>query len=191
MKRLKTIGSLLAAGLILVFLLFLYNQTVQFVRNVGMTNETAAQVVLIGLIVLYLFLFLMPVIAFLRYRRTPELPEEESGEAYDRHLERVAQNLRENAALRAVGETEIRTEEDILRGYAALNLQANKIIKKEATSIFLTTSISQNGSLDSLFMITSLTKMTWRLMHLYENRPSWARILQLYGNIAGTVLLAR
>lgn len=191
MKRLKTIGSLLAAGLILVFLLFLYNQTVQFVRNVGMTNETAAQVVLIGLIVLYLFLFLMPVIAFFRYRRTPELPEEESGEAYDRHLERVAQNLRENAALRAVGETEIRTEEDILRGYAALNLQANKIIKKEATSIFLTTSISQNGSLDSLFMITSLTKMTWRLMHLYENRPSWARILQLYGNIAGTVLLAR
>lgn len=191
MKRLKTMGTLVAVGLILVFILFVYNQTVQFVRNIGVTNPSAGQAVLVGLLILYLFLFLIPVVSFFRYRRTPELPEDTEGEAYRAHLARVQQNLKENTTLRALGETEMATEEDVLRGYAALNLEANRIIKKEATSVFLTTAISQNGSLDALFMVTSLSKMTWRLMHLYENRPSWARILQLYGNIAGTVLLAR
>lgn len=191
MKRLKTIATLVAAGLLLVFLLFVYNQTVQFVRNISLSNALAGQIVLIALLILYLVLFLLPVVSYFRYRRTPELPEEEEGEVYERYLEQVAENLRENATLRALKEADIQTEEDIHRGYALLNQQANTIIKKEATSIFLTTSISQNGSLDALFMVTSLSKMTWRLMHLYENRPSWARIVQLYGNIAGTVLLAR
>lgn len=191
MKRLKTIGTFLAAGIALVFVLFVYNQTAQFVANVGGTNTPAGKAALFILLALYATLLLMPVLSFLRYRRTPELPAEENGAAYEAYLKQVAQNLNENRVLKAAGEPAIESEEDILRGYATLNLEANAIIKKEATSIFLTTAISQNGSLDALFMVSSLTKMIWRLMHLYENRPGWARIVQLYGNIAGTVLLAR
>jgi hypothetical protein len=191
MKRLKTIGLFFAAGLVLVFILFVYNQTLQFVRNIGVSHPQAGQWVLFGLLFLYALLFLLPLLSFIRYRRTPELPAEENGAAYEAYLKQVAQNLNENRVLKAAGEPAIESEEDILRGYATLNLEANAIIKKEATSIFLTTAISQNGSLDALFMVSSLTKMIWRLMHLYENRPGWARIVQLYGNIAGTVLLAR
>ncbi|MDI9501754.1 MAG: DUF697 domain-containing protein [Bacillota bacterium] len=191
MKRLKTIGLFFAAGLVLVFILFVYNQTLQFVRNIGVSHPQAGQWVLFGLLFLYALLFLLPLLSFIRYRRTPELPVEENGAAYEAYLKQVAQNLNENRVLKAAGEPAIESEEDILRGYATLNLEANAIIKKEATSIFLTTAISQNGSLDALFMVSSLTKMIWRLMHLYENRPGWARIVQLYGNIAGTVLLAR
>ena len=191
MKRLKTIGLFFAAGLVLVFILFVYNQTLQFVRNIGVSHPQAGQWVLFGLLFLYALLFLLPLLSFIRYRRTPELPVEENGAAYEAYLKQVAQNLNENRVLKAAGEPVIESEEDILRGYATLNLEANAIIKKEATSIFLTTAISQNGSLDALFMVSSLTKMIWRLMHLYENRPGWARIVQLYGNIAGTVLLAR
>jgi hypothetical protein len=191
MKRLKTIGLFFAAGLVLVFILFVYNQTLQFVRNIGVSHPQAGQWVLFGLLFLYALLFLLPLLSFIRYRRTPELPAEENGAAYEAYLKQVAQNLNENRVLKAAGEPAIESEEDILRGYATLNLEANAIIKKEATSIFLTTAISQNGSLDALFMVSSLTKMIWRLMHLYENRPGWSRIVQLYGNIAGTVLLAR
>ncbi len=191
MKRLKTIGLFFTAGLVLVFILFVYNQTLQFVRNIGVSHPQAGQWVLFGLLFLYALLFLLPLFSFIRYRRTPELPAEENGAAYEAYLKQVAQNLNENRVLKAAGEPAIESEEDILRGYATLNLEANAIIKKEATSIFLTTAISQNGSLDALFMVSSLTKMIWRLMHLYENRPGWARIMQLYGNIAGTVLLAR
>jgi hypothetical protein len=45
--------------------------------------------------------------------------------------------------------------------------------------------------LDSFFVLGTLTKMLWEVSKIYEERPSLARLVSLYGNVAATVLMAR
>lgn len=193
MKSVKRILTAIGLLVLVVFGITIYNETTQFVRFVAEQNETAGRVALIALCALYALLFLVPIVSILRYKRTPELPEEETGAAYEAHRKALLQSLKTNRAVKL--ETTFSDEKDTLAqihdAQAILNTKANTIIKKEATSVFLTTAVSQNGSLDSLFMIATLTKMIWRMINLYEVRPSARRIVDLYANVAGTVILAR
>ncbi len=196
MKRIKPILTAISIGVLIVFILFVYNQTAQFVTSLSARNPLAGQVALVVLCILYLFFLLVPVVSILRYRKTPEIPDSTEDSDYPAYLQAVRANLKNHKAIQAEGtffpaETDKSVAEQIDEAYAWLNIQGNAIIKKEATSVFLTTAVSQNGSLDAIFMIATLTKMIWRLITHYESRPSWGRIVQLYANVAGTVVLAR
>lgn len=196
MKRIKPILTAISIGVLIVFILFVYNQTAQFVTSLSERNPLAGQVALVVLCILYLFFLLVPVVSIFRYRKTPELPDSTEDSDYPAYLQAVRANLKNHKAIQAEGtffpaETDKSVAEQIDEAYAWLNIQGNAIIKKEATSVFLTTAVSQNGSLDAIFMIATLTKMIWRLITHYESRPSWGRIVQLYANVAGTVVLAR
>lgn len=196
MKKRKFVATTIGTGLLVVFVLFVYNQTIQFVGSLSAQNPIAGKIALVVLCILYLFFLLVPLVSMFRYRKTPEFPESVEDPEYHAYLQEVIRNLQSNKMIQAQGgffsdEEGKSPEVQIDEAYAWLNIQGNVIIKKEATSVFLTTTVSQNGSLDTIFILLTLTKMIWRLIGHYENRPSWSRIVQLYANVVGTALLAR
>lgn len=194
MKSLKTILRVASIGLLLVFVLLVANQTWQLYNLIAVRNPTAAWGALIAMLLLYAVFLALPLYAFFRYRQQLPLPdpEDEAGvHAYRAQmLERFAENKALQTELPAWKEME-EGDEKWIAAVDTLNARANAVIRKEATSVFLTTAVSQNGSLDALFMLGSVTRLVWRLIHLYETRPAWGRVANLYTNVLGTVILAR
>jgi hypothetical protein len=70
-----------------------------------------------------------------------------------------------------------------------LDEEAKRIIKETATTVFVSTAISQSGRLDGLMVLLAQARMVWRLAHLYHQRPSLREMLDLYANVALTTLL--
>jgi hypothetical protein len=56
--------------------------------------------------------------------------------------------------------------------------------------VFLTTAVSQNGSLDGLMVLLAQSRMLWQIAHVYYQRPSVRDLALLYGNVASTALIA-
>jgi len=74
---------------------------------------------------------------------------------------------------------------------AILDAESQAIIRRQATTVFVTTAVSQNGSLDSLFVFVNAFKLVWQVTMLYHQRPSIRDLVKLYTNIFATVLLSR
>ena len=64
------------------------------------------------------------------------------------------------------------------------------MIQQTAGQVFITTAVSQNGSLDSVVVLAAQSKMTWTLARLYYQRPSLRELTYLYGNVAATAFVA-
>ena len=71
-----------------------------------------------------------------------------------------------------------------------LDDDANAIIKQMASTVFLTTAVSQSGRLDGLLVLAAQSRMVWRVAHLYYQRPSLREMLYLYANVAATSFVA-
>ena len=86
-------------------------------------------------------------------------------------------------------------EEDIeSQNSVALNqLQTltNPIIQENANAIFLSTAVSQNGSLDSLVVLYTIIRMVWQIAKIYGTRPTLQSLIKLYMQVIGVVLMAR
>ena len=72
---LKKIVLLFAAFTVVVFLVFLFNQTMQIVTSARAVNPTLGRVVLWALIVLYCTLLLTPVVLWFRIPRSAFFPQ--------------------------------------------------------------------------------------------------------------------
>ena len=59
-----------------------------------------------------------------------------------------------------------------------------------ATTVFLTTAVSQSGRLDALLVLAAQSRMVWRVAHLYYQRPSVRELIHLYANVAATSFVA-
>ena len=188
--------TLIKAGLVLFLLLLIviFNQVVQIVNFMNGINPVLGNITLVFLVVVFAVLLLSPLLGFLRYRTQMELPEDESSKEYSDYLVNRSKVLSRNKVLREEGFSIDRDKdlrEEVLRGYKILDDKGRTLIKGKATGVFLTTSISQNGVLDGFFVLGTLTKLIWELASLYEERPSFNRMVALYGNVAATVLMAR
>lgn len=71
-----------------------------------------------------------------------------------------------------------------------LDAEAIKETRRTAARIFISTSISQNGKLDTLIVLALLAHLVWRIASIYNNRPHPREMLHLYLNVAGTALAA-
>ena len=80
-----------------------------------------------------------------------------------------------------------RQVEDAIR---VLDEDADALIKQMATTVFLTTAVSQSGRLDALLVLGAQSRMVWRIAHLYYQRPSLRELTHLYANVSVTSLLA-
>ncbi len=189
LKKVLFIGLLFFLTL---FLLIIIGQVLTIYSYLASINKVLA-IVITGAITILLFGFLMFfILGIFRYPKIKEPPAKDSIE-YEEFLEYKLYKLKKNKYLKSIGYAfeGDSVGEQITNAYAELKKEGDKIMKRDANSIFLTTAISQNGVLDGLTVMFSLMKTIYSLTVLYENRPNYARLLYLYVNIATVVLIAR
>lgn len=180
-------------GFLIIFLLIALNQCIQLV-NWGFSVHEGVGWLLMGLsAALFLGLFVYPLLSLLRFQSLPDVPKDKESPEYTTYiasLHKIMQNNRFliQSEVPLPGEDK---EAELKKAFSVLDHHSDALIKKEAAEVFLTTAISQNGSLDGLFVLASLIRLVWKIIHTYETRPSLKRILYLYGNVAATVLISR
>lgn len=67
--------------------------------------------------------------------------------------------------------------------------QADEIVKKTARSIFILTSISQNGALDIFSSLSMNISMINNIVEMRGKRPSFGQLLRLYTRVAASSVL--
>lgn len=192
-SMLKKIILFLLVAFLLLFLIIAINESIGLYERLSSTHQVLGIAFLLLVGAILLGLISLPLVALYKYKKLPEAPEERSGQEYEDYLLLLHQELKKNHYLldkEVIFQGED-LEQEIETAYNELNIRAEELIKKDATSVFLTTSISQNGSLDSLFVLVSLTRLLWRLTTLYQSRPSLAKFIKLYSNVAATAMIAR
>jgi len=181
-------------GLFVLLLIIVFNQVIQIVNFMSNISPIAGSVTLFILVAILAALFLLPLISFFRYKQMPDLPDSEEGAEFEQYLKKVLYNIEKNTFLKKLGfkvDRQKSARDEVQRAYDVLDKRAKEIVKSKATGVFLTTAISQNGVLDGFFVLGTLTKMIWEITVIYEQRPKLSKMIALYGNVAGTVLMAR
>lgn len=192
-QRLKKWLILPLLGFLIFFLLIILNQTIQLISWGFSIHEILGWMIIVVTAGLFIGFILYPFLSMMTFRSVPDLPEDRTSPEYSLYIESMHRALQENRLVKAAqvampGEDK---EAELSAAYAVLDKESDVLIKKEASQVFLTTAISQNGSLDGLFVLVSLSRLLWKIIHLYERRPSFRRILSLYSNVAATILIAR
>jgi hypothetical protein len=188
MRRTLLNAALLLALLILVsFVVFLVNQTVQVVALAHRLHPALGTTVLGGLLLVYAICLFVPVFMLMRLPKPLIPPATDQSPEFERHLTALSCRLRNNplvAGQPLVSRAEI---EEALR---VLGARADAIIQQTGSQVFVTTAISQNGSLDGLIVLLAQSRMIWRIAHIYYQRPTLRDLAYLYGNVAATALVA-
>ena len=124
------------------------------------------------------------------YARLPAAlvpPEEDCGPEHDAFMQalrvRLAANPRTRGRPRA-------TEEEVEHAIAQLSAEADSVVRKTASTVFLSTALMQNGRLDALILLATQIQMVGRVARIYVQRPSPRELLRLYVNVAGTAFIA-
>lgn len=113
-------------------------------------------------------------------------PTREELEGFQREL---ARRLRRNWYLKEQGVL-VADEKDLKAGLHVLQDKANEEIRAAARRVFIGTAVSQNGRLDSLVVLFLISRLVWRISKLYNQRPHYRELINLYVNIAVTSFLA-
>jgi hypothetical protein len=124
------------------------------------------------------------------YARLPAAlgpPEEESGPKYDAYLQTVRARLATNPRTR---DLPVVTKEEIEKAIGHLSTQADSVVRRTASTVFLSTALMQNGRLDGLIVLFTQIQMVGRIARIYVQRPSPREFVRLYANVAGTAFVA-
>src|ERR1700732_1625425 len=101
-KTAKKIALIVAAFIVVVFAVFLFNQTTQIVQSARAVNLVFGQGVMWGLIFTYCILLTTPFVLWFRLPRRMLPPETTEGEAYDRFLLDFKKRLSRHPRLRGL-----------------------------------------------------------------------------------------
>jgi uncharacterized membrane protein YcjF (UPF0283 family) len=71
-----------------------------------------------------------------------------------------------------------------------IDKEANKRIRKFANDVFIFTAISQNSGLDAVLLLKIQLEMIWSIAHLYNQKPHWKEIVEIYLNVFASGLMA-
>ena len=186
-KTLRRIAVLVALFIIVVFAVFLFNQTAQIVQSARTLNVTFGDGVLWALIFLYSTLLLAPFVLWFRVPKRKSPPAETEGPEYEQFLADFRKRLSRNARLRGVSLT---SHEELETAICRLDKHADDVVTSTASAVFLSTAVLQSGRLDVLVVLAAQTRMIWRVAHVYYQRPSLRDFVQLYANVASTAFIA-
>ena len=117
-------------------------------------------------------------------------PVTESGPEFDEHLKQLGRATGGQPSRSASPRSGRSTAGAIDDALQVLDEDANTIVKQMATTVFLTTAVSQSGRLDALLVLAAQSRMVWRVAHLYYQRPSLRELMHLYANVAATSFVA-
>jgi Domain of unknown function (DUF697) len=133
------------------------------------------------------FFALYCVIAYAKLPPALVPPEETSGPKHEAYLEALRLRLAANPRMR--GES-ITTEEGIESAVAHLSREADAVVRRTASTVFLSTALMQNGRLDALILLFTQIQMVGRVARIYVQRPSPRELIRLYANVAGTAFIS-
>jgi hypothetical protein len=191
---LKKTGIYIAVSMLFLLVIFAINQTAQLYAMTSAIHPYLGYLTLALLIAAFAFIIFIPLTAFLSLKRRPDLPASMDSPEYGTYIDSLKTRLQTNRYLKGEGfafDETAETRIEVERALKVLNERADTIIKSNSSAVFLTTAISQNGSLDSIFVLSSITKMVWEIAHIYNQRPTFRDLVYLYGNIGATVIMAR
>jgi Domain of unknown function (DUF697) len=114
-------------------------------------------------------------------------PEEDSGPAYDAYLQALCVRLAANPRTRQMP---LSTREEIENAVRHLSVEADSVVRRTASMVFLSTALMQNGRLDGLIVLFTQIQMVGRIARIYVQRPSPRELARLYANVAGTAFIA-
>lgn len=184
---------LIGAGIILGILVtvFIVNQFVSFYDFLSRVHPTLG-LVLVGLLfILFMCCIIRIGIYWIKTPKAIVLKENPTPEEYDEYLEAMLVVLKRNKQLKEFDFSKEDKVQVVTSAFKYLDELSLPLIKNTANGIFLTTSISQNGSLDSLLVLFSMIKLIWQLSNIYQTRPSVGSIGKLYLQVAGVVFMTR
>src|SRR5881396_1172809 len=133
------------------------------------------------------FFALYCVIAYARLPAALVPPVEESGPKYDAYLQTLRIRLAANPRTRG---KPLVTKEEIEKAIGHLSIQADLVVRRTASTVFLSTALMQNGRLDGLIVLFTQIQMVGRIARIYVQRPSPRELARLYANVAGTAFVA-
>jgi Domain of unknown function (DUF697) len=180
--------ALLAAAFLLLAVVFVVNQTAQVVALASTVSPTLGRLVLVALLAIYAGVVLIPLVLFARLPRTLRPPADEQSAEFHAYVERLGRRLAGHPLL-AERAGPIADRGAIEAAYDLLDARAAHLMRAAATTVFVSTAISQNGRLDALMVLAAQSRMVWQLAHLYHQRPSLSEMVQLYANVGATVFL--
>lgn len=187
MRSLPRIIGFVVLFLVVAGTVVLINQTLQLSVAAERLHPIAGDVVFWGLIAAYLACLITPVVLFMRLPSALVPPASEEEPAFSQHLRDLHKRLARNPSL-VVKPSESR--EDIETALATLSLKADEVVKNAASRVFISTAISQNGSLDAVLVLGLQTRLVWDVAQVYSQRPSLRDLGYLYANVIGTAFVA-
>jgi hypothetical protein len=149
-------------------------------------SPLAGQALFWLLVFIYAGCLLVPAWLFLRLPRPLSPPASEDEPEVAAHLARLAARLRKNPLLEG---RPLDSRQEVETALAVLDARANEITRSAASQVFLTTAISQNGSLDAIVVLVAQSRLVLRVARTYWQRPTLRDLVSLYGNVAATALI--
>jgi hypothetical protein len=186
-KTALRIATLLSFLLLISFAVIVVNQTFQLVELADRVSPLAGSAVFWSLIALYGFCLFVPLFLLLRLPKPLRPPATETDPEFPRHLARMGKRLSRNPLL---SDPTIETREEIESALITLDSAADQRSKSAASQVFITTAISQNGSLDSLLVLAAQSKLILEIARVYYQRPTLRDIIFLYTNVGATAFIA-
>jgi len=187
MTTLKKIVLFASVLIILFFILFVINQTAQVVQLAQKVTPSFGNFVFWGLLIIYAVLILVPVFLFLSLPKSLIPPKSEDAPQFSAYLAALKKRLASNSLLKGL---ELSSRQHVEEALSILNKKSDEIIQQTASTIFISTAISQSGRLDAFLVLSAQSRMIWRIARLYYQRPTLRDLIQLYANVAGTAFLA-
>lgn len=190
----KNLLLTVAAILLFSFLIIMINQAAQLVQLAMSIHPVFGQILLAIFLLLGLAAVIGTLLLLARLDKPLPIPDTSDEEAYALYLSRLKQRLGKNKYLKSqnyVWDPSMSELDSINEALKRLDERSRALIKRHGSEVFLTTAISQNGSLDSLFVLVTIMKLVWQISMLYNQRPAIRDLTKLYANVFATVLLAR
>ncbi|PYL49067.1 MAG: hypothetical protein DMF32_07735, partial [Verrucomicrobia bacterium] len=150
-------------------------------------HPVAGTVVFWGLCLAAGFFALYCVIAYAQLPPALVPPEETSGPKHEAYLQTLRSRLANNPRTR---ELPVGTDAEVETAVAHLSKEADLVVRRTASTVFLSTALMQNGRLDGLIVLFTQIQMVGRIARIYVQRPSPRELLRLYANVGGTAFVA-
>ena len=187
MKRIVVPVAIL---LILVFVLAVARETREIVVLAGAAHPLLGQSVLWVLLFVYAVCIAVPVVAFIRLPKRLVPPSAGDLAEHQVYVTELARRLRANRNLSNHDVTPS-DQASVDRALQELAQLARQRTIEAATTIFVSTAVSQSGRLDGLMVLVTQSRLVWQVAHLYWQRPSFRDLMSLYTSVAAAAFVAQ
>lgn len=190
----KSLIVTVAAVLLISFAIIMLNQVLQLINLAMNVNPLFGNILAVFFAILALGAFIATIIILARLEKPLAIPDESSEAEYALFLGKLKKRLIKNKHLKSQGfvwENGKPDRETINEALDLLDKESHRLVKSNASAVFITTAVSQNGPLDSVFVFVTALKLVWKISMLYNQRPAVSDITKLYSNVFATVLLTR